>query len=1263
MANNRDTVRHYSDMADGGTELRPNQSTVVIQSFHYDNFFDYNQNRSTLWNAFDAVRNMRGTRTTRSGEYTVAVLFEFPYVSDRQLVTISPDWFKQYVIDAIYGSGSIEDIFSRNNPHPLSASVVRLHDAVRPNNPRYRARGRIWGYIGTKLLDCVTKPMMDRVTYYTPSNDQRSYMWDPETDMPYPVDRSDPDYNPEAMRKLAQDQGYRKIKSGIEQYLHKRGLQPHDDYGFEPRDLCELAKLCDCRIVVWIDSGAFRVCRHDTDDLNNAPRNEEGRYAFHYHMMSDQHLEILPVETMVNDNRTRISLKENPCRDSRILYLSDAEFNEILTREGAKPVEDRRLYALCKAVKGSSRKYINMPEEAHGHEYSGWVLTSGENVYKHESLRDWTEDLLETGEYGKSVAARAISYSDLHAHTLRNLYEENNINPVYQNANPRLYHAIRWADMQFGHMQLRMDEGSIMHEYDGRKWYMTDFSEIEEFDYFHGIPMSDCWSEYDGVKKTVEYVPGQGFKERVTYIGNHPGDSPFTFVRGSKYAIFQVESLDLSGVSENMKAHFKRDRIFTEFDPKKDVMMLPSPVVHFLQDQGAVWRASRVWVCYGCGTHWVPDSPAGRRLERDMVEMKTYPVVMGRLMCGRNATEQITYIAPDPETANSLQYFYSLQFAHGRLQTEGRTSPDVILEGEEHEYENIDSLRDDTDPESVIYSGNGEFAGTTQVAFSIVKNGGYILPTAGGADWDGVSPFWVETFQSTYNWGRTYSHISGAQHAMCFVRLYQAVSKIQADDVVGFSLDSIRTRVDVTENIREFIGRDIGYFKPGVEVEYKCPVNRSTPMLSDLYTPKSHFRGINAPPSDTPAWNEYKDGLRQFNIITGKAGSGKTTRHFTKFGGGAEDFRLATNTVYMTMTNHLAHHMQSTLGVKSFTSYMGFNRSLGDDDRLVDPSRRYNVQIHRRMRKVRNYDDIDKLKGYHSIMLDEVSMIAPDKLVDIVEVCKAYHLQLNIVGDIDTERFFQLSPVGFSEGDFFDAIKKAEDELSVKFNWIEPMRVFRQAGDEELVSLLDELRELDGAESWNTLYESDLFRHISYEEMLEEFDSSKDLVAQPWHRKIAEVTSDVLERLGPEDTLKIRGNFNSPRRVKGEFEWVLSKMKLKEEDEWVYKGSTCKVTKEEFMELEGTYLMSKGFPYAGSSNSANEVNPMIGATIFNLQGLTLDENARIYIYTNARGFSEWIDECQPKLPYVAASRARRREQIVIVTGPNATRHNRKRARN
>lgn len=1265
MASNRSTARIYGG---GGVPITAADLAAghqTVQQFHFDNFAAYLRDADRVWGAYDNL--VSNSRTTRSGTYTYVMELEVEGLQEHGAVVVSGgqnmlDTVRQMCYDEESGTGLadlFDNVFSSNSMMEVHMRIARVTPAGNGANPSYRAPGRVWGYLGNKLLNCVTKEMMEMVAYYTHEGEKRKFMWDAETGEPYPTDNSHPDYDAEAMRKLGQNHAYRTIKKGIETYMHRRGVKPHEDFGFEPRDLCELADLCKCRIVVWIDCGSFRVCRHDTDDLSTQERGAvDRRYVFNYHMMSNQHLEILPVSTINAEGRSYAEQRVNPGRDPALVYLDDAGFDEILTSEGAKPVEDRRLYVVCKDIRRDAvKKVMGFPDEALGHRYSGWILTSGEKVYKHESLREWTETLLLDGDLDKSAASKAVCLADVHTHRLRALFRKHNVPPLVQRSTPGLYHAARWADMQFGHMQLPMDDDSLLYEYDGRKWYMADFSEMteDEFPYFHGVPRSNCWSEYSGTYKDVHFVPGVGFKERVSMIGNAPGDRPFTFRRGERYAIFQVEELDLSGVDANVVAHFERDAIFTGFDSARDVMMLPSPIVHFLQDLGAVWRASRAWVCYGNGSHWIPSDTEGGRLAREMVAAKTYPVAMGRLMCGRNPVQAVKYLAPDPETAEALRYFHSVQFAHGRLANEHRTSPDIIFEGEEHEYETEDDLRVDTDPDLIIYANDGEFSGTSEAAHSTVRFGGRIRPVASADEWDGQCPFYVDTYQSTYNWGRTYSHVAGAQHAMCFVRLYQAVVRLDAGDVVGFSLDSIRTSHDVTHLLGGMFGEAPGFFKPVSVKPYRCPVQRGGPMLSDLYTPRYHFTGVNRPDPESPLWNKYKDDLRQFNIVTGKAGSGKTTRHFKAFGTGDEDYRLPRNTVYMTMTNHLAHHMQSELGVTTYTSFKGFNRKLNDDDNFVEAARRFDWAAHQRGGvDNRGKSDVYKLNGVHTVMLDEVSMIDPDKIRDIVEVCQAYHLQLVIVGDLDHERFFQLSPVGHSESDFFDALRTAEVELSLAFHRVPPMRVFRQTGDPELEMLLNSLRQKDGVDAWDELYNSEIIRHITYDQMLEEFDASKDLVAQPWHRLIGKVTADVLERMGPDDVLRFRGNFCSPRKVGGTYEEVLAKLKMDESDDTVFKGSVGKITKKELQDLEGTPLMSKDFPYAGSNNNANEVNPMIGATIFNLQGLTLESDATIYIFTDTPGYREWVDTSQPKLAYVAASRARRRGQIVIVTGERAS---------
>ena len=123
---------------------------------------------------------------------------------------------------------------------------------------------------------------------------------------------------------------------------------------------------------------------------------------------------------------------------------------------------------------------------------------------------------------------------------------------------PRLFNAVMMSDSTVGHVLYddNLSRGDDVHALDGHKWYSTDFS---EFPCFHGYPMRGNWHEYDCRSGVVNL---QDFASPVyTYVGNGQGDRAFTFVPG-KYVIFQVHSLDLSGCSDNTRAHFARDKIF-----------------------------------------------------------------------------------------------------------------------------------------------------------------------------------------------------------------------------------------------------------------------------------------------------------------------------------------------------------------------------------------------------------------------------------------------------------------------------------------------------------------------------------------------------------------------------------------------------------------------------------------------------------------------------------------------------------------------------
>ena len=62
------------------------------------------------------------------------------------------------------------------------------------------------------------------------------------------------------------------------------------------------------------------------------------------------------------------------------------------------------------------------------------------------------------------------------------------------------------------------------------------------------------------------------------------------------------------------------------------------------------------------------------------------------------------------------------------------------------------------------------------------------------------------------------------------------------------------------------------------------------------------------------------------------------------------------------------------------------------------------------------------------------------------------------------------------------------------------------------------------------------------------------------------------------------------------------------------------------------------------------VNPMMGVTVHNLQGLTVPDESRLYLVYHGDG-DEWHSFMDPRCVYVASSRVRRRQQLVIVHLP------------
>jgi len=1038
------------------------------------------------------------------------------------------------------------------------------------------------------------------------------------------VDRSSPDYCPDAAKRLAQDKVYIKIKKGVADFLKARDVTCTDTFGFDVRDLCELAELCNIRILVWMRTRTVTFLRWDTDDVKESDRPEvDKRYRFDFWMTNVQHLQLCTPGEVSRNESDKGALRSSSPGNSSIKYVSDRWFNELYSTgfpPGYDPehLEDNRVFTVLRSC-----LRWPLPADALQYSHSDKLICEGSVVYKHQCYKQWLEENgLDPDDIG---TASVMCVADIHWDMLLKGYNARNIRPVFQKKAPSLFEAIAYADKATTHTLVQpVSDGQGVWEVDGRKWYATRFADIPDFPYFHGFPASDTWSEYKGDDTKPAYDSATGrFYPSSTYIGNMGGgDRPFTFEYG-KYAIFLVEELDLSGCEEHTLEHLRRDRLFVDFDSGKTVLSLTSPVLHFLQDIGAKWRASHVWVCYGCVDDWVAcsDPETEDRLREEMISNKSYAICVGRLSAGRWPVSSTKYITPDESTARDLLAWHSSAFTAG-------DSDKVVFDGVLRRHP----------ANALLYTEDADVYGAKTISGASMSSGGYMFKR-GEED---TTPYTVSCNADMYGMGKTMAHISGAVHSLCFVRLYCAALRIPPEHIAGFSLDSIKCFVDPTEYLGGLISDSDDYqgtFKPAEHKLVSNPFKTRTPLLTPLYTPRAAFQGFSAPDKSRPLWGQYQDSLGQFNIVPGKAGSGKTWRHLRVHD--TTDMRVD-RVLYAPLTNYLAAQLKSQ-GIPSTTSFKAFNRRVDDASTVRDARLRYVTD---------NSEQRRRLNGFASILRDEVTMDCGSMILDAIRCCQENHKQLLLVGDFDKDRFYQLSAVRDGGPEMMNmALDKAKGEIGrKKIVWVPEQQVYRQMGDPELAALLDTLRnhEGEGGERWGVLKASPLFEHVSYEAMLLGIKPDKDIVINPWHRNVESVTEDVLERMGAEDTLKLRGNFQSPYRVKETDPPSIKALAPFESDPRAHKGVTCTVTKQELEALQGSRFMARGFPYKGGSSDGNMVNPMIGATVFALQGVTLEEDSTLWVLASSHDAPEWHGEEQPCQAYVTASRARRRGQIKIV---------------
>ena len=1037
----------------------------------------------------------------------------------------------------------------------------------------------------SNVAHCVLRHMTLDYIYYTFMGDRRESTWIGEERMPVK----------QAEDKILHSEGtYRAFKAGVKQFMQEYGVKYKgiENFAMDFRHIIRLAECTDSRIKIYVPGfhKGDALCAFDTSD-HFVPASDMCRI-FHYMLCNTGH--VAGIRHSIR--RGERSVYELDVEDAEVKYIGDEEFDRILTFSDRDPEELSvlRLFVGTKKV---------CPVDTRRFKYPHVIVTDGVSIYKHESLKPHIEEWIqaEITEEDPDDYPMLTALSSYHLSRLKKVYVDNNVFPISQKRDMRSFMAVSMADHMTTHVKYSAERpGAEIYEFDFQKFYLTNFSDLEGFDFFHGYPANPCFSEYQGP------------------IGNlNPQCTPFTWARSDKYAVFLIDKLNFAECRAFFPRHLRRDSLFMEeFNTADGALFLPSPIVHFLESRGVRWSASTAWVCHATMPYWVPMTTDGKTLVDYMKREKTYPMVMGSLMSGRKASTSVNYLCPDKSTAEAVAACFA---------PPSDEEPGVIYKG----------ISRDTNPGLVLKDSEGNIASVSNpiscstFAHKRVETSGYNL----------------QVNHDMWGFGKSFCHISGAQHAYCFVRLYSVVRCLHPDRVTGFSLDSIRVDYDASDDIREFISREDrpGFLKPVSKVTVPRVSPDPTPasgdcLITEQFTPKIYLEGPQSLAESNPdpiRWSKYHDGLGRFNLVVGPAGSGKTSRHFENFDV-RHDTRLDKSaTRYCTLTNYLTQKNAKEYGVKALTSHKMFNRKV--NDKPTDPDGRYQTRTAKS-----NFNH--GLSAFcNSIFADEVTMMNPDNIRDMIRVCEENHLRLFLTGDFDPDSgmMFQLTAPNSDPSAYLGIFKDG------RFSVVPPQKVYRQSGDEGLTLFFSKLRdERDVFRSWDISSTFEGFRHISYDEMLREANRTTDFVIMKSHQQLYEFHKEVLQMMNPEDKIRVR-SFHTDNRRRDDHPDTLESL-ICPDTGLLMKGAVGEMDKEDLQSLEGSSYMAVRYPYAGEGGKCNKVNPALGMTAYALQGVTLKSDAKIYIVCDTEAGTEWQSRGEPRFLYVILSRIQKRGQVAIV---------------
>ncbi len=1114
------------------------------------------------------------------------------------------------------------------------------------------ANNRSFVQTASRINNCVIKQIVEDFCYFKENGERRSLAWDGNVRLPFDT----------VTQKMKKHLAFKNLLGAVDEFtgLYNRARSGDSrPMGLDVRNLVTFAELAKCRIRIWMPMGVSntaanrrRSLRWDTDNhANDECINALKRHTYDFYLTSNDHAQIFE-RSERSDKEAR---KDGDLSCRRYKTCSDSDLKRMSKGERhLTPDSHPQILTVLQYVPQSflDESVINN-SDGDPTKFGGYILDDGTYLYFHRQTFKWLRSRFDSDEEFDA----GPKYVAPHQETVLNLKRAHASNRVYalsQNADPRAYYAIVSADHAPSMSGTDPGIGETRWEIDMKSCYGADFESILG-DLFLNYPASDKFEEYD-----CKF----GFEETVL-LGNGGVDRRFDF-KGC-YAIMLMQHLDFTNAHVGIRdlmvrklGAFGGKDVYKYCPDKDNGLFLHSPLVNWLQVNGVVWRASRIWVTRFTMRNWT-EGMTQKELD-DMAKKKHYQQAVGSMFGGRKSHVCKRFWVPDESTANSVRQFYSPM--QDDIEEQARFT---LRDRPQRSYEDIvgPGLRDGRLAEYISDSGDSGFYGPLLSGMDVrqIDNGSVLGKEV--ICWDDITGL-----------GRTKAHISGAVHAYAIIAVWDAFKLLPDQIVLGVKTDAAVCTIDPTPYIGHLVDPATpGRFKEaeliegltkeqaeergidGMAYDLALVGREGTCVITETFVPikesSNLFPGGVSPDQKAPLYSQYHSDRRQFSFITGEAGTGKT---FGSFDTSLYTDRLMPRgTSFCTYTNHLSNVMRLKFPtVRCFTVHRTFNRQVDDESRKTTAQRRYDKKQGKPTRNL--------LAGSHTVFVDEASFLSPEMLVDVLEVCKEYKINavFSLDADISARKLFQLSaPSSGGEAAFFEALYGWFDNNggADAYTVHNLTQNHRQSGsDAHLLRVLRQVRNRDL--DWDGLFELG-FNSCGFQAMSRTVDPSRDLIVTDCHNRIRFITRSVINRLVGSDRLRIRAN--TAFVLKDDDPAFLKELDISKCGR-VPPGPVCEITFDQFCSLRGGRFMKRGWPYCHDNQEpdrpedtpkscTNLIQPMIASTPYKCQGITLyrSDDSTLYLYGTSKSFS--ISDSNPidkNSLYTALSRPESGSQVILV---------------